>query len=93
MGSLKDCGARIRRARHLAGMSARQVAEALGFAEATVLRWEWGLRTPSGRTCEAISKLLGVPASWILFGVRELSAAERRQCLLMERAAAAGGTP
>lgn len=48
-------GLRLRRARHAAGLTALEVAEALGCSQAAVSRWETGGRVPALDVLPAIA--------------------------------------
>lgn len=63
-------GDRLRAARVEAGVSQRELAESLGVIRTNVDRWEHG-RTPRNVADVAgqVARLLGVSASWLVFGV------------------------
>jgi len=77
---------RIRQARKLAGLTARQLAEKIERSPTTVFRWEWGVRLPTRQGIEACAEALHVPMAWLMFGLRGLPRDLREQCERLERA-------
>lgn len=53
-------GARIRKCRTAAGLTQRQLAEAIGLTESAVRNYELGIRTPKKPQISAMAKVLGV---------------------------------
>lgn len=66
-------GARLVEAYKKAGYNRHAFATALGVAYTTVIAWERESSTPEVRSVERISDLLGVPASWLLYGDADAS--------------------
>lgn len=66
-----DFADRLRKARRLAGMTMKQLADALGVAEPTISAWETGRNTPGSKmrvTCMAVQMVTGVSATWLETG-------------------------
>lgn len=80
------CGSRIRQARHLAGLTVRQLAEKVGRSPGTVFRWEWGERVPPNDRIAALAQALDVPTAWLLCGLSGLPRDLREQAMRLERA-------
>lgn len=55
-------GERLAKARKAAGLSQRDLAEAVGVSNATIAMYELGLRTPPGPVLVAMARVLGVQA-------------------------------
>lgn len=53
-------GIRIRRFREVAGLSAKQLADAVGVEPSAVSHWERQAATPTTKHIEAIAKALGL---------------------------------
>lgn len=66
-----EIGGRVRVARRLAELCARELAEQLGRNASTVYRWEYGLRTPSFEDLEAVARITRVDLAWLLTGQGE----------------------
>lgn len=67
---MQTIGDRIKEARERAGLSQRQLAEAIpcGGAQTQVSNWETGLRVPRRQTVERIADITGTTPAWIMFG-------------------------
>ena len=59
-------GSLIRALRREAGMTQRDLAEALGVSRQAVSKWETGTADPSTSNLLALAKLFGVPAEELL---------------------------
>jgi transcriptional regulator with XRE-family HTH domain len=69
-------GARIRRVRETSGYNQTRFAELIEADRNTVGRWERGDGLPDALNIEAISRVCGVSADWLLRGVPPSQAAE-----------------
>lgn len=87
-------GARLRLARHAAGMSQQQLADVIGSHVMVVSSWERDKSTPSADSLDALAGALGVSVDYLLgrtndpAGVimeSDLSDAERRILALIRR--------
>jgi len=58
---------RLRACRVNAGYSQREVAQAVGVAEKTVIDWEMGYTTPKMALAQKLSELYMVPLAYIDF--------------------------
>lgn len=68
---LKTLGERIAWAREKANMTQDDLSKALGMDQTAVSKWELeGVKNP--RKIEQLSKILGVPVSWLRFGEESL---------------------
>lgn len=56
----------LKRARLLAGLSAREVAEKLGISSAAVYMWESGQTAPTSKRLTAVAKLYGCTVDELL---------------------------
>lgn len=80
MGSEKDLrkrirlsqGGKIRQARKLRDLTARQLGDLVGVTEGAVLQWERGRTTPRQHHQALLAKKLDVPWSF-LFGLDEVA--------------------
>jgi len=63
---LLDTGAKIKRARRIAGMTQEELSSALDINSVTISRWETGKQLPGYSTMWRISEILGVPLSDLL---------------------------
>lgn len=63
-------GERIKAARETAGITQQQLADAVkaGGGRQQVCNWEADRRTPRRDALERIAQVLGVKASWLMFG-------------------------
>lgn len=61
-------GSRIREARERAGMTQVALADAVGVRQPTMWRYEHDQVQPGAKKLHLIAGVLGVPASWLLFG-------------------------
>ena len=72
MGEISDLqsgfGARLRRARQIAGLSQRRLAESLSIARTLVSHWETGKREPGLWESVRAARVLGVPVSELVIG-------------------------
>ena len=59
-------GSLIRALRREAGLTQRELAEALGVSRQAVSKWETGTADPSTSNLLALAKLFGVPAEELL---------------------------
>ncbi len=57
---------KLRKARKAAGMTQRQVAEAIGITESTYCGYETGKRQPDPMKISAIASVLGVSGDYLL---------------------------
>ena len=55
-----------REARQKAGLTLKQVADAVGVAESTVCYWELGLRTPTLGHLKSMAGVLNVPVQELI---------------------------
>ena len=51
----------MKAARKDAGMTIKELADAVGVTVATICRYEKGIRTPSVKTAKKIGKVLSIP--------------------------------
>lgn len=63
-------GERIRKARTDAGMTAAELADALGVARETVARWETSARPPRADRLAAIEDVCGIVRGWLTATLR-----------------------
>lgn len=63
-------GANISHARISKGMSAIDLARALGVDRNTINNWEVGLRSPKADVIPELSSILGVSIGWLFRGCR-----------------------
>ncbi|WP_082096548.1 helix-turn-helix domain-containing protein [Demequina gelatinilytica] len=64
-------GHRMRIAREEAGLEVREIAERIGIAPGTVIRYEKGRSTPKPLARRAWAEVTGVPAYWLQWGTTE----------------------
>jgi len=64
---MNELGSRLKRARERAGLTQREVADALGITPAAVSQYEAGKRAPRAEVLERMARLYGVPLGF-LFG-------------------------
>lgn len=62
----KIIGSRITQARKANGLTIKVLAERTGLGAARIGNWEQGTRSPGPEEAKALSKELGVAASWLL---------------------------
>ncbi len=75
-------GDRIAKARHLAGMTLRDLAEPLSVTHATVSNWERGVCPPRPIYLREIARLTGVDAEWLLGESGGVHANQGNPCIL-----------
>ncbi|MEM7301882.1 MAG: helix-turn-helix transcriptional regulator [Pseudomonadota bacterium] len=61
-------GIRIREAREAAGLTQQQIADACEVTRGAVSGWEKGRNSPTGQRLIVLSRMIGRPREWIMFG-------------------------
>ena len=67
-GQPESMGSRLARARKLAGMTQRELSEAVGVDRTSVARYERGRNAPGAAHIRLLCVALGVSADWLLGG-------------------------
>lgn len=62
-------GGRLARARDAAGMSEADIARQIGVKKTTIVAWETDRAAPRANRLTMLAGILGVSASWLLYGV------------------------
>ncbi len=57
---------RLKKVRKEAGLTQKELAEILKLSKGTVAMWEVGKRNPTLKSLEGLSKILSVPADYLL---------------------------
>ena len=70
---------RLKDARQSCGLSQREVAEALGMARSTVLRWERGDNLPNNADLATLAKVYQISTEWLREGVGEAPIKDQRR--------------
>lgn len=68
-----ELGQRLRRARTVAGLRARDAAALVGRTPQTIYRWEWGATSPSLRELRRLASAYGVSLAELVSDERATS--------------------